>query len=48
VTIVALLSLLLGSVIGLVVGRWQPLVLLAAVIAVAALLAVPQAVPSVL
>ena len=41
--IVALLSLLVGSVTGLVVGRWQPLVLLAAVIAVAALLAVPQA-----
>ena len=43
--IVALLSLLVGSVTGLVVGRWHPLLLLAAVIAAAALLAVPEAPP---
>ena len=43
--IVALLSLLVGSVTGLVVGRWQPLLLFAAVIAAAALLAVPEAAP---
>jgi hypothetical protein len=43
VATVALLSLLVGSVTGLVVGRWQPLLLLAAAIAAAALLAVPEA-----
>ena len=41
--IVALLSLLVGSVTGLVVGRWQPLLFLAAVFAAAALLAAPEA-----
>jgi len=45
VAIVALLSLLVGSVTGLVVGRWQPLLLPAALIAAAALLAVPEAAP---
>jgi hypothetical protein len=45
VAIVALLSLLVGSVTGLVVGRWHPLLLLAAVIAAAAFLAVPEAAP---